>query len=115
MPTPTPSCGGSEPVGFAEHAVYRDDDGLVQHAELLWPGGGGIMLGTARAGDDVHQPPGTAAAYLVADDPEAVVAAAVGAGGHLVRAVVEQDYGGKDGTVRDPEGNLWSFGSYQPA
>jgi uncharacterized glyoxalase superfamily protein PhnB len=28
--------------------------------------------------------------------------------------MVDQDYGGRGGSVTDPEGNHWSFGSYQP-
>jgi len=28
--------------------------------------------------------------------------------------MVDQDYGGRGGSVEDPEGNHWSFGSYQP-
>jgi uncharacterized glyoxalase superfamily protein PhnB len=28
--------------------------------------------------------------------------------------MVDQDYGGRGGTVQDPEGNSWSFGDYQP-
>jgi uncharacterized glyoxalase superfamily protein PhnB len=27
----------------------------------------------------------------------------------------DQEYGSRDFTVRDPEGNLWSFGTYAPA
>jgi uncharacterized glyoxalase superfamily protein PhnB len=26
----------------------------------------------------------------------------------------DEDYGGRSATVADPEGNLWSFGSYRP-
>ncbi len=26
----------------------------------------------------------------------------------------DEEYGGRNATVRDPEGNLWSFGSYRP-
>ena len=40
---------------------------------------------------------------------------AVAAGGTVVRAMVDQDYGGRGGTVADPEGNHWSIGSDQPA
>ena len=39
-----------EAFGFEEVVVYGDaDDGQVAHAELLWPVGGGIMLGSAGA------------------------------------------------------------------
>lgn len=101
-------------VGFVEHATYRDDDGTVRHAEWLWPGGGGLMFG-ARAEGAALDGTGPAAAYLVCDDPDAVFDDAVGAGATFQRPMVEQDDGVRGGSVLDPEGNLWSFGSYQPS
>ncbi|TWG97838.1 putative glyoxalase superfamily protein PhnB [Nocardioides sp. J9] len=100
-------------VGFVEHATHRDETGAVVHAEWLWPGGGGLMFGSVRD-DSPLQPPGSSAVYVVTDDPDAVVDAAVAAGATVERPVVDQDYGGRGGSVRDPEGNHWSFGSYQP-
>lgn len=100
-------------IGFVEHATHRDDTGAVVHAEWLWPGGGGLMFGAVRA-DSPLQPAGSGAVYLVADDPDAAFDAAVAGGAKVERAMVDQDYGGRGGSVRDPEGNHWSFGSYQP-
>ena len=39
-------------IGFTEHATYRDETNpsVVTHAEWLWPGGGGIMFGSATEG-----------------------------------------------------------------
>jgi uncharacterized glyoxalase superfamily protein PhnB len=105
-------------IGFTEHATYRDeaDAARVVHAEWLWPGGGGIMFGSHGVGaDDLGMRPGSASAYLVADDPDAVFTAAIEAGGQVVRPMVDQDYGGRGGSVTDPEGNNWSFGDYQPS
>lgn len=102
-------------VGFREHATYRSeaDPSVVEHAEWLWEGGGGIMFGSQRP-DGVVANVGGSAAYLVCADPDAVFDAAVAAGASVVRAMVDQDYGGRGGSVEDPEGNHWSFGSYQP-
>ena len=102
-------------VGFVEHATYRDeaDDSVVVHAEWLWPGGGGLMFGSQRP-DAAVDNVGTSAAYLVTDDPDGAVERALAAGGTLLREVVDQGYGGRGGSVADPEGNHWSFGSYQP-
>jgi len=102
-------------IGFTEHATYRDeaDASVVVHAEWLWPGGGGVMFGSQRA-EGVVKNTGGSAAYLVVDDPDAVFDRAVAAGATVVRAMVDQDYGGRGGSVEDPEGNHWSFGSYQP-
>ncbi|RYB91642.1 glyoxalase [Nocardioides oleivorans] len=103
-------------VGFTEHATYRDekDPAVVVHAEWAWPGGGGIMFGSQRP-DGVLAGTGPAAAYLVTPDPDAVFDAAVAAGATVVQAMVDQDYGGRGGSVLDPEGNHWSFGDYQPS
>jgi len=32
----------------------------------------------------------------------------------MVRALVDVDYGGRGYSCRDPEGNAWSFGTYDP-
>ena len=103
-------------VGFIEHATYRDeaDPGVVVHAEWLWPGGGGVMFGSLRP-DGVVTNVGGSSAYLVTEDPDDVFRRAVEAGATVVQDMVDQDYGGRGGTVADPEGNQWSFGSYQPA
>lgn len=102
-------------IGFREHATYRDeaDARVVLHAEWVWDGGG-VMFGSLRD-DGVVDNAGGSAAYLVTDDPDALFDAAVAAGATVVRAMVDQDYGGRGGSVLDPEGNHWSFGSYQPA
>ncbi len=105
-------------IGFTEHATYRDesDPPRVVHAEMLWPGGGGIMFGSHRPdAGDLGLRPGTGSAYLVTDDPDAAFAAAIEAGGTEVRPMTDQDYGGRGGSVTDPEGNHWSFGDYQPS
>lgn len=102
-------------VGFTELATYRDDHdpSVVLHSEWVWPGGGGLMLGTARE-DSPLWGTGPAAAYLVTDDPDGAFEAALAAGGRVVRPMAEQPYGGRGGSVQDPEGNHWSFGSYRP-
>jgi uncharacterized glyoxalase superfamily protein PhnB len=103
-------------IGFVEHATYRSesDPSVVVHAEWLWPGGGGVMFGSLRE-DGAVTNVGGSAAYLVADDPDAVFDRAVEAGATVLRPMVDQDYGGRGGSVADPEGNHWSFGSYQPS
>jgi uncharacterized glyoxalase superfamily protein PhnB len=102
-------------VGFTEHATYRDerDPSVVVHAEWLWSGGGGIMFGSERDDAVVHNT-GQSSVYLVTDEPDAVFDKAIAAGATVVREMVDQDYGGRGGTVADPEGNRWSIGSYQP-
>jgi uncharacterized glyoxalase superfamily protein PhnB len=104
-----------EAFGFVENVAYADDDGVIQHAQLDWPEGGGIMLGQERDGTSWDRRPGTAGAYVVTADTDAVHARAVAAGAEIVEGPVERDYGSRDFIARDPEGNLWSFGSYAGA
>ena len=101
--------------GFEETVVYGEGD-LVAHAQLSWPPGGGIMLGSAREtgpDDPWPQRPGSFAAYVVTDEPDALSARATAAGATVLRELHETDYGSRDFAVRDPEGNLWSFGTYR--
>ena len=37
------------------------------------------------------------------------------AGATIERELTDQDYGSREFTARDPEGNLWSFGTYRPS
>jgi uncharacterized glyoxalase superfamily protein PhnB len=99
--------------GFEETAVYGDGD-QVAHAQLSWPEGGGVMLGSVREDPDDAWPaqPGTAACYVVTADPAAVHARAVAAGADIVRELSTTDFGSSEFSARDPEGNLWSFGTY---
>ena len=108
-----------EAFGFEETAVHGDQrDGggdVVVHAELAWPLGGGVMLGSVRGGDDDPWalPPGSAGCYVVTDDPDALHERAVTAGAEVVAPLHDTDYGSRDFAVRDPEGNLWNFGTYR--
>ena len=71
--------------GFEETVVYGDGD-RVDHAQLSWPEGGGIMLGSvpaADADDEWALRPGTFGAYVVTADPDAVHARAAAAGAEI--------------------------------
>ncbi|MDG4790284.1 VOC family protein [Micromonospora sp. WMMD1102] len=100
--------------GFEEVMVSADGD-LVHHAQLRWPPGGGIMLGSVR--DDPADPwpvqPGSFGAYAVTDELAELYGRAVAAGAEVVRELRKTDYGTQEFLVRDPEGNRWSFGTYR--
>ena len=100
--------------GFEETVVYGDGD-RVDHAQLSWPLGGGIMLGSAHRGDQdtFALPPGGFGAYVVCDDTDALYERARKAGAKILREPNDTDYGSRDFAAVDPEGNLWSFGTYR--
>ena len=100
--------------GAQEHAVHRDDSGVIRHAELTIAGGM-VMMGQAAAEDETSRPPATPISlYIVVADPDAHHATAVAAGATVVREPEDMEYGSREYGVRDPEGNGWSFGTYDP-
>lgn len=109
--------------GFEKQLVVPNDDGTIAHAQLTH-GRGMIMLGSAgRHGggfDQLVKTPaqvggiGTQSSYVVVDDADAHLARARAAGAEIVLDIQDADYGGRGYTCRDPEGHVWSFGSYDP-
>jgi uncharacterized glyoxalase superfamily protein PhnB len=76
-------------------------------------GSGIFMFGSARDdqwGDRVGQ----GWLYVAVDDVDSLFERANAAGAEVVMEPTDQDYGSRDFSVRDLEGNLWSFGTYQP-
>ena len=98
--------------GFERKAVHDGPDGGVAHAELTH-GDGVIMLGSEN-GDDARFRPGRTVTYVVVADPDAHHAQAVRAGAEVVMPFTDQDYGWRAYAALDPEGNVWSFGTYAP-
>ena len=37
------------------------------------------------------------------------------AGAEITTELVDTDYGSRDYAARDPEGNVWNFGTYRPS
>lgn len=101
-----------EAFGFEETVVYGEGD-RVDHAQLSWPEGGGIMLGSVREGATSASSPGEFGAYVVTGDPDGVYRRAKAAGAQITAELHETDYGSRDFAARDPEGNRWSFGTYR--
>lgn len=102
-------------LGLVEQFVSTGDDGAVAHAELSF-GDGVVMLGTRSGTPDTFDT-GRAVVYLALDSADEVDAhhdRAVAAGAQVVQELVDQPYGSREYAVRDPEGNIWSVGSYRP-
>ncbi|MEU1226018.1 VOC family protein [Streptomyces sp. NPDC005828] len=102
--------------GFTAHAVFEGEDGRVMHAELSC-GNGMVMLGSKGSGsafDRLMAGGGPAAVYVRVDDVDEHHARAVARGVEIVMPPTDQEYGSRDYTARDAEGNVWSFGTYAP-
>jgi uncharacterized glyoxalase superfamily protein PhnB len=112
--------------GFERHAVYADekDPSIVVHAQLKdrgcmimlssigradseWAAKAG-MTTVAKAGGNTQAP------YVVIDDVDSHAERARAAGAEIISEPEDQDYGGRVYSARDPEGYVWSFGSYDP-
>ena len=104
-------------IGCARREVHKDDDndGAVVHAELEFQGAV-IMLSSAGIGREPFSslPAGDRLVYVAIADPDSLHDRAVAAGAEVALPLTDTDYGSRDFTLRDPEGNLWSFGTYRP-
>ena len=104
--------------GAEAKAVHRDGDGVIRHA-VVDLGGGLVMVGQAAedgwlGGEPARPLASTVSLYVVVDDPDAHHERAVAASATIVRPLQDTEHGSREYSVRDPEGNLWSFGTYDP-
>lgn len=104
--------------GFQERAVHRGEDGTIHHAELRL-GDGLIMFGQYddagwTGGEQPNALASTLSVYVIVPDPDAHHDRAKAAGAQIVRDLTDQPYGAREYSARDLEGNLWSFGTYDP-
>lgn len=106
-------------LGFAEIARHMDGE-IVAHAELAF-GSSILMVGSVR--DDVFgatvgapdpMVQGGRAVYVAVDDPDALFARVVASGVAIDEPLTDRDYGSREFRCRDPEGNVWCFGTYRP-
>ncbi len=106
--------------GFERHFVVPGEGGTVAHAQLSC-GTGMIMCGSVR--DDewgrivttVRALGGNSGGvYVVVADTDAHCARAAAAGAEIVYGPRDTDYGSREYCARDPEGQVWSFGTYDP-
>ncbi|MEO6015136.1 MAG: VOC family protein [Devosia sp.] len=111
----------TEVFGFTEGMSFRDDAGKVVHAEL-WFGNGGMMIGPVADtpfGKFMRQPGEaggvTASLFLVVSDPDTHHARSQAAGFEILLPLRDEPYGSREYSVRDPEGHIWTFGTYDAA
>ncbi|OEZ62470.1 MULTISPECIES: VOC family protein [unclassified Duganella] len=108
--------------GFEATLVVPNEDGTIAHAQLSF-GNSMIMLGSVfdtEFGRLMKQPSeigqfNTQSSYLVVNDADKVYARVKEARGEILLDIKDEDYGGRGFTCRDPEGHIWSIGTYDPA
>ncbi len=105
--------------GFTEDVCYLSDDGSVAHAQLRFHDGC-VMLGSTRDDDYPVKPPkqrgGPTGGIYVAVPPDEIEAhyARTKAAGATHVALRDTEYGSREYSAFDPEGYIWSFGTYRP-
>jgi uncharacterized glyoxalase superfamily protein PhnB len=130
-PTVTPSVAYNDPkrgikwltdvLGLRQKSLYETPDGQVAFAELVWRTGIVFVSGRPPA-DNPWSKMGIASISLVAENAEAVGKAyqrATSLGADVVRTMhVAKTPAFPEGStqfdLRDPEGNLWTVGTFQP-
>jgi len=108
-------------LGFRRHAVYPGPNGTIAHAQLTL-GSGMIFVASFRDSESQQllAQPGevggkeTRHVYLQVPDADEVYARVKRSGAEIVLDIVDQSYGGRGFTCRDPEGHLWNMGTYNP-
>lgn len=102
-------------LGFERREDHRDEEGNVQHAEMSL-GPAILMLGSTGVGREPFRslPAAGSLTYCAVEDVDALYERAHAAGAEIPLEPMETDYGSRDFTVCDPEGNLWAFGTYRP-
>lgn len=108
-------------LGFEAQLIVPNTDGSIAHAQLGF-GRGMLMLASVvdtEYGRLLRQPNEigevvTMSTYLVVQDADEVYARVLEMGGEIVLDLKNEDYGGRGFTFRDPEGHIWSIGTYDP-
>ena len=95
----------------------RDENGAYVHVELRL--GDGVIMPTTQSQDPDadnpwDQPLTTQGLYVALDAVDAHYDQAVAEGAEILCPLADTDYGSREYTARDLEGNLWSFGTYRP-
>jgi len=106
-----------EALGMERDMVSEGAGGVIEHAQLTIAGAT-VMLGSNSPGEDrLELPTGGASTYVALDsagEVDELFARAQAAGAEVLRPVTDQPYGSHEFSVADPEGNVWSVGTYRP-
>src|SRR5262245_4296858 len=107
--------------GFEKQTVLTDEAGNTLYAQLTF---GRALLMLAPVGDTpiekfMKQPDEiggaeTQSCYFVVGDADTHAAMPKAAGAEIVLPVEDDGFGGRGYTCRDPEGHIWTFGTYDP-
>jgi uncharacterized glyoxalase superfamily protein PhnB len=107
--------------GFKRHHVVAGDAGVIlyahltfgQHMIMVLPVGGSDLAKFIKQPDEIGGAE-TQSCYIVVEDADAHYRSARAAGADIILDINDDDHGGRGYACRDPEGHIWSFGTYDP-
>ena len=99
--------------GLRRVQVHEGENGTIAHAELAYDNG--IVMVSTEDPERFREHAGRGWLYVVVEDADAHYRQAQAAGAEIVMELSDQDYGSRDYSCLDLEGNLWSFGTYRPS
>jgi uncharacterized glyoxalase superfamily protein PhnB len=97
--------------GFEQREAHKGPDGSLVYVELALEG---VPLGVGSTTEGSMFDLGPTSVYISRDEVDSMHERAVAAGAEILMPPTDQDYGSRDFVARDPEGNLWCFGTYHP-
>jgi PhnB protein len=107
--------GASKMIDFLKRAFGAEetmrantDDGRIGHAEVRIEGS---MLELGDSSGESR--PNSTALWLLVPDADAAYARAIEAGATSIHEPADQDYGDREGSVKDPFGNHWYIGTHR--
>jgi len=100
-----------EAFGFEEREASKGPDGELVYVELALDG---ASLGVGSTEEGSMFDLGPTGVYVALDEVDTMHARAVASGAEILMPPTDQDYGSRDFVAKDPEGNLWCFGTYRP-
>lgn len=108
----------ADAFGFEKSAVTPTPDGKVAHAELKL--GEGFVMVSSAPDDFSYTPPrdfkhAPISLYLDVSEVDAHHDRAKAAGAEITMELTDMDYGSREYSARDLEGNHWHFGTYRPS
>ena len=105
----------TEVLGFEQGLTIEGPDGSVAHAELWWHAGAVFVESMEPGGSGVHR--GQAAVCLAGESNAEVDSAyerVEASGAKIVSELADTPFGSHQFAVRDPQGNMWTVGTYVP-
>jgi uncharacterized glyoxalase superfamily protein PhnB len=107
-----------EVCGFGEQMIVPEGDDRIAHGELTL--GAGVLMCASRRDDDLaFDSPAriggtTGSVYAFVEQPDEMFERVASAGATIRLPIRDTAYGSREFSLRDPEGNAFSFGTYRP-